>query len=171
MKNKIKLFVADIDGTLTDGTVFYSVNGEELKQFSHRDGRAFHLLHHNTNCKTCLITTEVGGINQARANKFKKLGTLDYFFDGACGEGKAEIVRKLCEELKISPDEVMFIGDDTNDQEVLEYVGYPVLVADANPLLFKEIKNIFYVCGNKGGKGAVREIVDYIIEKGFVEVI
>ena len=119
----IKLFVSDIDGTLTDGTCEYGVNGEISKRFSHKDGRGFYLLKEKTNIKTAWVTTEIRGINKARADKLIKLGTLNYFADGAWNKGKIEKVNDICKELNTSINEVAFIGDDTNDLDLLSIVG------------------------------------------------
>jgi N-acylneuraminate cytidylyltransferase len=165
----IKLFVSDVDGTLTDGTVYYSKNGEELKQFSHRDGRAFHLLHHETNCKTMWVTSELQGINDARAAKLQKLGTLDYYANSAWNMGKVEAVQKVCDELGIDiSTEVAFIGDDTNDLELMKMVAKAACPDDANDYV-KSIDGL-YLCFNKGGQGAVREFVDMLMNNGFIEV-
>lgn len=157
----IKLFISDIDGTLTDGTVWYSKKGEELKQFSHKDGRGFHLLH-ELNIQCALITSESKGINKARFKKFHKLGTVQDFADGVYGKGKVERIKKLCNKYNIAPEEIAFIGDDTNDYEALEYVGMKACPNDANYKI-KGIENIF-ICKNNGGGGAVREFIDYLID-------
>ena len=173
MKKRIKLFVSDIDGTLTDGTVYYSKHGEELKQFSHRDGRAFHLLTWKYNIACALITSESGEINRKRFEKFEGLGTVKDFFDGSFtfenGNkpiSKKDIIHYLCDKYNVLPDEVAFIGDDTNDLEALEYVGIKACPFDANALV-RRVKDIIWL-NTSGGKGAVREFVDYLIEKGKV---
>jgi YrbI family 3-deoxy-D-manno-octulosonate 8-phosphate phosphatase len=155
----IKLFVSDIDGTLTDGTVFYSERGEELKQFSHRDGRGFYLLHQK-GIECALITSESAGINLKRFQKFEKLGTVKYFVGGV--ETKAETVKQLCEELNIKLYEVAMIGDDTNDSDALEIVGIAACPEDSNYKV-KEIENIV-IMKSRGGQGAVREFVDFLIK-------
>lgn len=164
--NKVKLFCCDIDGTLTDGTVYYSVNGEELKQFSHIDGRGFHLLRHDYNIKCALITSETGGINKARFEKFNSLGTVQYFADSKANNGKVDAIKAIQKELNIRKEEIAFMGDDTNDTEALEYCGFRACPGSANYKV-KEINNI-YVCKNNGGNGAVREFIDFLIRMEFV---
>ena len=166
MQTKIKLFISDIDGTLTDGTVFYSEDGEELKSFSHRDGRGFHLLHHNFGINVALITSESKGINKARFKKFKKLGTVQDFCDSVYGVGKVDKIVSLCRKYNISFKEVAYIGDDTNDLEALKVVGYKACPQDANYLI-KKIKKI-KVMKSCGGSGAVREYIDYLIKKDLI---
>ena len=161
----IKLFISDIDGTLTDSTTYYSKNGEELKQFSHRDGRGFYLIKEFTSCKTILITSEIGGINKSRADKFIKLKTIEKYIEGE--NDKLSIIKKLLKEYKINLNECIFIGDDTNDlSAMIEIVNNGGLIAcpiDAH----KDIKNIdnIYISRFGGGHGAIRNIIDYLFEK------
>jgi len=164
----IKLFVCDIDGTLTDSTVFYTEEGEELKQFSHRDGRGFHLLREKTKIKTMWVTSEFGGINAARAKKLMGLGTLDYFADGSWDKGKIDKVKKVCEDLNISMEEVAFMGDDTNDLDLLKAVRIAACPRDAHP----EVRAVGYmkISSFNGGRGAVRDFIDYLIGAGLCEL-
>jgi YrbI family 3-deoxy-D-manno-octulosonate 8-phosphate phosphatase len=157
----IKLFVSDVDGTLTDGTVFVSENGEEFKQFSHRDGRGFYLLRAKTNCKAAIFTSERGGINEARISKLIKHGTVQYYRDGNTPGNKLVKLKYLCEELGISLQECAFIGDDTNDYEALVNVGIAACPRDA----IQEVLDIpgIHVMAKKGGNGAVRAFIDYLI--------
>jgi len=161
----IKLFVSDIDGTLTDGTVFVGEDGEKFKQFSHRDGRGFHLLREK-GCSVCIITSEIGGINAARVKKLQKLGTVQYFFDGSDKRSKMEKLCTLCDELKIDfKEEIAFIGDDTNDLLAIEKVRHSACPRDAhNDVVAKAT----YRLERRGGQGAVREYIDFLIGVGLV---
>jgi YrbI family 3-deoxy-D-manno-octulosonate 8-phosphate phosphatase len=162
MMKKIKLVCCDIDGTLTDGTVFYSSRGEELKQFSNRDGRAFHLIKEKTGgrAKVALITSEVGGINEARAAKFQSLGTISDYIQGA--PTKKQAVLFLCQKYGIEFDEVLFIGDDTNDLEAMDICGLAACPYDA----LQEVKEkCIMISKQPGGRGAVREIVDRLLAR------
>jgi len=154
----VKILFCDIDGTLTDGTVFYSERGEEFKQFSHRDGRAFHLLKHKSKVKVFLITSETGGINAARAAKFQKLGTIAGFVGGK--ETKQDIVRKIAKQENVDLSECAFFGDDTNDLDAMLACGYMGCPGDANQII-KELEDIC-VTDALGGRGAVREYVDWL---------
>jgi N-acylneuraminate cytidylyltransferase len=163
-KNKVKLLVCDVDGTLTDGTAYYSIYGEELKRFSMRDGSGFHILHHKyPNVKVAWITSECGGINKRRWEKLFYLGTVHDFADNVYGVGKVEKIKRLCEKYNIIPEEVAYIGDDVNDYEALEYVGFPACPYDANHVL----QNVLGICvmSEDGGNGAVREFIDYLINE------
>jgi len=160
---KIKMVCCDIDGTLTDGTVFYSAAGEEFKQFSHRDGRAFHLLKFY-NVIVVLITSEECEINEARGCKFLGLGTVDQYIST---DDKKEAVLDFAQQYGMSLSEILYIGDDTNDAEAMDVCGYNACPVDARPEIVMR-ENII-VSRHGGGKGAVRDIIDTIIAKGLFE--
>lgn len=151
---KIKLFATDVDGTMTDACMYYSDDGIELKKFNFRDGMGFKLLR-DVGIKTAIITSEDSSIVKRRANKLK----VDYLSMGTWK--KLEFVKKICNELKISLDEVAYIGDDINDIELLEAVGKKACPNDAVQKV-KEIKNIEKMSLN-GGQGAVREFIEKLL--------
>lgn len=154
-----------MDGTLTDSTVYYSKKGEELKQFSHRDGRGFHLLKHNSNVKTFLITSENKGINQARAKKFLKLKTIEKYIN-SFNKNKLSLLKEICIKYNCTLDECAFIGDDNNDKECLEAVKYKACPYDAH----ESIKKIYgiKVMQSNGGHGAVRCFIDYLFKENLL---
>jgi N-acylneuraminate cytidylyltransferase len=156
-KKKIKLFLSDVDGVLTDGGMYYSENGDELKKFNTRDGMAFQLLS-NIGIKTGIITSEETKIVERRAKKLK----LDYLFQSKSDGGKLAVAMEICKKECIGLDEVAYIGDDINCLELLSSVGHAACPLDANYKI-KNIKNI-KVLPIKGGEGAVRAFVDHIIE-------
>lgn len=152
---KIKLFLTDVDGVLTDAGMYYSENGDELKKFNTRDGKGFELLR-NAGIKTGIITSEDTNIVSNRANKLK----VDFLFQGA-GNDKFKIISKLCAEENISFDEIAYIGDDINDLELLSNVGLAACPQDA----VTKVRNIQNICilSSKGGEGVVREFVENIL--------
>ena len=154
---KIKLFLSDVDGTLTDAGMYYGENGEEFKKFNTHDGKAFELLR-LFGIKTGIITSENTKIVTNRAKKMK----VDYLYQGLEYKGKLDIAKEICKKENISLDEVAYIGDDVNCKELLESVG---LKACPNNAL-DEIKNIPYIIklSKNGGNGAVREFIEYILE-------
>ena len=152
----IKLFATDVDGTLTDGCMWYADNGLELKKFNFRDGHGFQLLR-EAGIKTTIITSENTPIVQKRADKLK----VDYL--SMVNHDKLSYMKTLCADLGIELSEVAYIGDDVNDAELLAEVGYAACPNDAHPYI-KKIKNIKILSQN-GGNGAVREFVDIILEK------
>ena len=155
-KPVIKLFVSDIDGTLTDGSMYYSENGDELKKFNTRDGMGFGMLR-KVGIKTAIVTSEDRELNRRRAEKIK----IDYLVQGKHDGGKLAAVREIIKELGISMQEVMYIGDDVNCIDLLSSVGYAACPADA----CEEVKKIpgINVMTKKGGEGCVREIIEKII--------
>lgn len=150
-QSSIKLFVSDVDGVLTDGGMYYTEDGNEMKKFNTKDGVAFSMLREN-NVKTAIITGENTNIVSNRAKKMQ----VDYLFQGVTD--KITILKGLCSELGISLDEVAYIGDDIGDIDCLYAVGIAACPADAISLV-KEISNII-ILKNIGGNGCVREFVN-----------
>lgn len=153
-KRQIKMFLTDCDGCLTDGGMYYSEHGDELKKFDTRDGMGFQLLReHGILCG--IITGEETELVRSRADKLKadilKMGIKD----------KLSVVKELCRQYNISLDEVAYVGDDINDKELLEAVGFAVSVPNA----MEEVKQcVHYVTKREGGSGAVREAIEQILK-------
>ena len=156
-KKQIKLFLSDVDGTLTDAGMYYSNSGEELKKFNTRDGKGFELLK-KSDIKTGIITSETTNIVENRGTKLK----LDYIFQGLEHKGKLDTAIKICDLEGISLDEVAYIGDDINCVELLEAVGFKACPADSIERV-KNISNIIVLSKN-GGAGCVREFIDTILK-------
>lgn len=156
VNSKIKLFISDIDGTLTDGGMYYSENGDELKKFNTRDGMGFDLLR-KAGIKTAIITSEDRSLNHRRAEKLK----IDFIYQGKRGEGKVSVAKEICEELGITFNEVAYIGDDINCVDLLSLVGLAACPADADSKI-KDLSFI-HVMTKKGGDGCVREFINMII--------
>ena len=155
-RKKIKLFISDVDGVLTDGGMYYSGNGDELKKFNTRDGMAFQMLR-EAGIKTGIITSEETAIV---ANRAKKLKT-DYLCQGKCDGGKLAAAIEICQKEGITLEEVAYIGDDINCYELLSAVGVAACPCDACEKV-KKIPNI-HILTRKGGDACVREFVDKII--------
>ena len=153
---KIKLFVTDVDGVMTDAGMYYSENGDELKKFNTHDGMAFQILREK-GIKTAIITSEETSIVKRRAKKLK----VDYLFQGKKHNGKLEAVKKICVIEGIKLKNVVYIGDDINCFELLSSVGFPACPYDA----LDEIKSIpnIKILNKKGGKGVLREYVNFLI--------
>jgi N-acylneuraminate cytidylyltransferase len=155
-RKKIKVFLSDVDGTLTDAGMYYSESGEELKKFNTRDGKGFELLK-KTGIKVGIITSEDTSIVERRAKKMK----LDYLFQGLEHKGKLDVAIEICKKEGISLEEIAYIGDDVNCIELLESVGLAACPRDS-VLSVKKISNI-NVMTKKGGEGCVREFIDQIV--------
>ena len=159
MTNKIKLFLTDVDGVMTDAGMYYTESGDEFKKFNTHDGMAFNLLR-EAGIKTGIITTENTKIVERRAAKLK----VDYLYQGAGFSGKLSAAIEICKQENITLHEVAYIGDDINCIELLESVGLAACPANSTSKV-KAIKNIISL-SKSGGNGAIREFVDnYILNK------
>ncbi|WP_026888256.1 acylneuraminate cytidylyltransferase [Clostridium beijerinckii] len=152
LKN-IKMLITDSDGVLTDGGMYYSEKGDELKKFNTRDGMAFELLREN-GIKTAIVTGEKVDMVKRRADKLK----IDYVYLGA--KDKLKIIREIADINNLELNEIVYIGDDINDLEAIQSVGFGCSVFDGVEKV-KQASN--YITNAKGGSGAVREITDLIL--------
>lgn len=150
----IKLLAMDVDGVLTDGGMYYSEHGDELKKFNTRDGKAIELLR-NAGIKTAFITRERTRLVERRAAKLR----IDELCQGV--EDKLATLQQVISSYGLTFEEVAYIGDDINDLDVMQAVGLAITVADGLP----ENRNMaHYVTQAKGGEGAVREVAALILE-------
>lgn len=156
-KPNIKLFITDIDGTLTDGGMYYSENGDELKKFNTRDGMGIQMLR-EAGIKTAIITSEDRQLNQRRAEKLK----VDFIRQGKVNGGKVAVAKEIAKEMGITILEVAYIGDDVNCIELLSAVSHAACPADACAKV-KEVPGIA-VMTKKGGEGCVREFCEQILK-------
>lgn len=151
---KIKLVISDSDGVLTDTGVYYSERGEEMKRFSIRDGMGVERLRNICGIESGIITGELSGSVKKRAEKLR----IDEIHLGI--KDKKKTLDEIIECRKISLENVAYIGDDTNDIEVLKIVGLSACPADA-VIQIKLIVN--YITESKGGNGAFRDLAELII--------
>jgi len=151
---KIKLVLTDNDGVLTDTGVYYSANGEELKRFSIRDGMGIERLRKYANVETIIITGEESGAVRSRAEKLK----MKEYYLGV--KKKEEVLLEILKKHNLTVDEIAFVGDDSNDVEIMKLVGFKATPSDGMNFI-KEIAD--YICENKGGNGAFREVAELII--------
>lgn len=151
---KVKLLLLDVDGVLTDGSITYSDEGVELKTFNSRDGFGLNLLR-QAGVEVGIITART---SQALVRRCQDL-RIEHLFQGK--RNKVEVFRQLIAELGLQPEEVAYMGDDWLDLPLLGQVGLAATVADGVP----EMKEaVHFVCKRGGGRGAVREVCDLIID-------
>ena len=154
---KVKLLISDVDGVLTDGGMYYSVRGEELKKFNTRDWMGVELLS-NKNIPTVILTKEESKIIISRAKKTKIakicLGVKE----------KEKELLKICHEFKVKPIDIAYVGDDVNDINIMKKVGFSAVPRDGVEQI-KKISN--YISAKKGGEGALRDIIDTILAVKF----
>ena len=154
MRNLPKLVLSDIDGVWTDGGMYYDENGNEFKKFNTSDSAGVIFLK-LIDIPFGIITGEDTNIVKRRANKLK----VKYLHMGV--KNKVKVATNLCDELGITLDEVAYIGDDLNDINLLRKVGFSCAPSNA-PTYIKDI--VSHVTNSKGGEGAFREFVEYILE-------
>jgi 3-deoxy-D-manno-octulosonate 8-phosphate phosphatase (KDO 8-P phosphatase) len=151
---KIKIVLTDNDGVLTDNGVFYSPEGETFKRFSIRDGMGIERLRKYAGVETIIITGEESGSVKSRA---KKLNINEYYLGV---KKKEELLPSIMKKNNVKKEEIAFVGDDSNDFEIMKLVGFRATPADGMSFI-KEISD--YVCENKGGNAAFRELAELII--------
>ena len=154
MLQRLRLFATDVDGVLTDAGMYYSESGEELKKFNTRDGMGIKLLQ-AAGLVTALITMEETKLVTRRAEKL----AIPEVHQGA--RDKLAVMREMVARHGLTLQQVAYIGDDVNDLEVLNAVGFSAAPADALPAVRDAVD---YVCRQRGGEGAVREVADLILE-------
>lgn len=150
----IRLVICDVDGVLSDGLIYMGNNGEELKAFNVRDGYGIR----------CLITEGIhvaiitGRQSKLVADRAATLG-IEHLYQGQ--SDKLIAFEKILSDLNLQPNQVAYIGDDLIDWPVMVKVGLSVAVADAHPILLQRAQ---YVTRIAGGRGAVRELCDLILQ-------
>ncbi len=150
---RIRLLLLDVDGVLTDGGVYYSNSGEELKKFNIQDGYGIVTLQ-RAGVPVGIITGRVSKIVERRAAELGITEVRQNLDD----KGKA--YDDICRKLGVTDPEVAYIGDDEPDLPVLRRVGFSAAPNDAVPAVTKAVD---YVCRRNGGHGAVREVIDLIL--------
>ncbi len=150
----VKLLSVDVDGVLTDGGLYFTEDGRQLRKFSVRDG---------VGMKRALEAgVELAIVSASAAPSIRHRGEIlgvRHVFTGV--EDKLAVISGLCRDLGIGLADVAHVGDDLNDLPLLEAVGCPLSVADAVP----EVRQAaLFVTEKGGGGGAVREICDLVVE-------
>ena len=150
----IKLVITDVDGVLTDGGMYYSETGKIFKKFNTKDGMGVEILH-NLGIKTIFLTRENSKIAKLRAKKVN----ADSCYVNI--KNKSSIIKKICREFHVKPQNIGYIGDDLNDLEIMKQVGFTASPIDSNKAIRKlsDLK-----CKTKGGNGVFREFADFIID-------
>lgn len=159
----IKLIVIDVDGTLTDGGITYTNGGEESKTFDVKDGLAMASWTKLLGRKIAIVTGRESTIVEKRAQELK----IEHLYQGV--HKKDEVIEEIMEKEGITWDEIAAIGDDLNDYKMLKKAGISFCPSDASKYVIEAVN---VPCKAGGGKGAVREMVEYIIkEEGLEEAL
>jgi len=153
MRNRYKLILCDIDGTLTDGSIHLSVNGESFKSFHVRDGLGVFL----AKAKGVVFAIITGRESEITVTRARELGIEEVHQNIS---DKSKVVIELIEKYGATREQVAYIGDDVNDIVVKEYVGMFAVVGDAHPIAKLSADLILKT---NGGKGALREFLDQYV--------
>jgi 3-deoxy-D-manno-octulosonate 8-phosphate phosphatase (KDO 8-P phosphatase) len=150
----IRLFATDVDGVLTDAGMYYGESGDEWKKFNTRDGMGIKLLQ-RAGIVTAIVTQERTKLVARRAEKL----AMPELHQGVMD--KLSCLREMAARHGFALGQVAYIGDDINDLEALRAVGFSAAPADSMPVVAAAVD---YVCQKKGGEGAVREIIEMILD-------
>jgi len=155
----IELIVLDVDGTMTDSHITYSENGDEIKSFNVKDGLAI-ASWRKLGKQVAIITGRSSKIVARRAQELR----IEHFYQGV--ENKKEVLEGLLSKLDIKMENVAAIGDDLNDLSMLRSAALSFVPRDASSYVDK-IADV--ILSKKGGDGAVREMIEYLIKKEGLE--
>tara|TARA_R110002124_G_scaffold36664_1_gene118089 strand:- start:802 stop:1323 length:522 start_codon:yes stop_codon:yes gene_type:complete len=153
---RITTFIFDIDGVMTDGSVLALESGEQPRVFNVRDGYGI-----NRAIKLGYRVAILSAQNQIGVRKrMEYLGVTDIFL-GASPDGKLPIYKKYIADNHLNEDEVLFMGDDLPDYEVMKTAVMGACPADSAPEIL-EIAD--YISTKNGGRGAVREVIEQVLK-------
>ena len=151
---QIRLLVMDVDGVLTNGEIIYSESGEEVKVFSILDGLGI-VASQKVGLLTAIITGRITAAVQRRASE---LG-ITHVCQGC--QDKSVAMKALIKELGLRKEEVAYVGDDLNDIPAFREAGWKIAVSNAS----NDLKALAdYVTQERGGRGAVREVIEIILQ-------
>jgi len=150
---KIKLLITDVDGVLTDGGLYYTIEGMVMKRFQVKDGMAVHLLR-GKGIDVAIVSGDASDIGIIRG---QRLG-IELLYKNI--SDKKQTLDEICKLKNLTYDEIAYIGDDVNDIEAIKHVAISAAPADAaNDVL----ELVDYRCEKKGGQGAFREFADFLL--------
>ncbi|MVN20352.1 KdsC family phosphatase [Mucilaginibacter arboris] len=153
LKN-IKAFILDVDGVLTNGDVTVTENGDQMRHFNVKDGYAINHAVKSGYYVACIS----GGRSQGVLSRLSGLGVKDVFLGIS---HKLEVYERVIADMKLKPEEILYMGDDIPDLDIMRKVGLPTCPADA----VEEIKAVAaYISPILGGKGCVRDVIEKVLK-------
>ncbi|KON88328.1 3-deoxy-D-manno-octulosonate 8-phosphate phosphatase [Sporosarcina globispora] len=152
--NRIKLIVLDVDGVLTNGSLYIGSDKTEYKQFNAQDGMGISLAQH-----AGILTAIISGRSSESVNKRAEELNINFIYQGI--RKKIDIFNQLLSTLGLNKDEVCYMGDDINDLPIIDIIDMSFAPANAAELVKERVK---YVTKNNGGNGAVREMIEIILK-------
>lgn len=156
---KIRLFATDVDGVLTDGGMYWSDSGDQIRKFNAWDGLGLVLLK-NAGIVVAFITMDHAPLVSLRADR---LG-ISEIHQGV--RDKLAVLKELSLKYHLGFEEIAYMGDDVNDVPALQAVGFSAAPANGRDQVRSTVR---YVCSANGGEGAVREVADMILAVQSVE--
>ncbi len=150
----IKLLICDVDGVMTDGCLFFGDSGLEYKAFHSRDGLGIMMLQ-RSGIPLAIITARTSEVVTHRMKNLK----IDLVFQGRLD--KVQAFEELCLQVKLTPEQVAYVGDDLVDLPVMKHVGLSIAVADAHE---RVIHFADWTTEQNGGHGAVRDVCELLME-------
>ena len=150
----IKILIMDVDGVMTDGRIIINDDGRETKNFDVRDGHGIKLVQ-RYGIEVVLLTGRQSEVVKHRANELGIKEVHQKIFN------KKEVFVEILQKNNLNADQAAFIGDDIIDIPVLKEAGFSATVADAIDIVKKTVD---YVTKNKGGRGAVREVCEMLLQ-------
>lgn len=154
LAKKIKLVVFDVDGVLTDGSLFFGDDGQEYKAFYSRDGLGIKLLQ-RTGVEVGIITARS---SQLVNHRMENLG-IEHLYQGRLD--KIAAFKEMITKLNVSPEQTAYAGDDVVDLPVMKQAGLAIAVQDAHPFVKK---HAHWITEHNGGRGAARDVCELIME-------
>jgi len=151
---RVEMILMDVDGTLTDGTLDVLPDGEEVKSYNVRDGLGI-LLAQLAGLRLGIISGKTSKALERRAERLRIFELHQGILD------KTKALGEILAKQALPAEAVAYIGDDLGDVEVMKSVGLAAAVADAHP---EVRRRAHYVCRAAGGRGAVRELIEFILE-------
>jgi 3-deoxy-D-manno-octulosonate 8-phosphate phosphatase (KDO 8-P phosphatase) len=157
---RIRLLIFDVDGVLTDGSLFVGDDGQEYKAFNSRDGHGIKMLL-KYGVEIAIIT---GRTSKVVEHRMANLG-INHIYQGKLD--KLPAYEELRTKLEISPEETAYVGDDVVDLPVMRRVGLAIAVQDAHPLV---LRHSHWQTPSAGGRGAARDVCEMLMEaKGVLQ--
>jgi 3-deoxy-D-manno-octulosonate 8-phosphate phosphatase (KDO 8-P phosphatase) len=150
----VRLLLLDVDGVLTDGRIILDHRGNELKAFDVKDGQGIKLLQ-KAGVAVGIITSRSSSVVEHRASDL----SLEILYQGVANKIDAYV--EILLNLGLIDEQVAYVGDDVGDLPLLQRVGFSAAVADAIP---EVVTLVDYVAKRRGGRGAIREICELLIE-------
>ena len=151
---KIRMILSDVDGCLTDGSLIFDEQGNEIKAFHARDGLGITIWKRKGGL-IGFVTRRCTAVVRKRAEELK----IHELCQGV--ENKLEMLADICKKYELKPEQIAYVGDDLVDYPIMKAVGVSACPADSVPEI---LATADYVCKTVGGRGAVREVIEQILK-------